>query len=70
MDYGIWDIKNWISYIGSCFVVFIDVGIGLEDKVLDVVKKYGLENVFDGIILDIIYVLEYVWVVVIVVFGE
>jgi len=36
----------------SRFVVPIDAGIGLEDKVLKYVKQYGLESRFDGIILD------------------
>ena len=70
MDYGIRDIKNRIGHTDSCFVVPIDAGIGLEEKVLDAVKKYGLENAFDGIILDIIHVLEYVWAAATAIFGE
>ncbi|KGE88914.1 hypothetical protein IX84_05845, partial [Phaeodactylibacter xiamenensis] len=70
VDYGIQDIKNRISHTDSRFVVPIDAGIGLEDKVLGAVKKYGLEDAFDGIILDIIHVLEYVWAAATAVFGE
>jgi len=70
VDYGIRDIKNRISHTGSRFVVPIDAGIGLEGKILDAVKKYELENAFDGIILDIIHVLEYVWTAATAVFGE
>jgi len=70
VDYGIRDIKDRISHTGSRFVVPIDAGIGLEDKVLEAVKKYGLENAFDGIILDVIHVLEYVWAAATAVFGE
>jgi len=70
VDYGIRDIKNRISHTDSRFVVPIDAGIGLEEKVWDAVKKYELENAFDGIILDIIHVLEYVWAAATAVFGE
>ena len=44
----------------SRFVVPIDAGIGLEDKVIKSVNQYGLSDRFDGIILDIIHVSEYV----------
>jgi hypothetical protein len=70
VDYGIRDIKNRIGHADSRFVVPIDAGIGLEDKVRDAVKKYELENAFDGIILDIIHVLEYIWAAATAVFGE
>lgn len=70
VDYGIRDIKNRIGHTDSCFVVPIDAGIGLEEKVRDAVKKYALENAFDGIILDIIHVLEYVWAAATAIFGE
>lgn len=70
VDYGIRNIKNRISHPDSRFVVPIDAGIGLEDKVRDAVKKYELENAFDGIILDIIHVLEYVWGAATAIFGE
>jgi hypothetical protein len=70
VEYGIQDIKNRISHTGSRFVVPIDAGIGLEEKVLGAVKKHGLEDAFDGIILDIIHVLEYVWAAATAVFGE
>lgn len=45
----------------SRFVVPIDAGIGLEEKILAYVKKQELDQQFDGIILDIIHVSEYVW---------
>lgn len=70
VDYGIRDIKNRIGHAGSRFVVPIDAGTGLEGKVLAAVKKHELENAFDGIILDIIHVLEYVWLAATAVFGE
>ena len=70
VDYGIKDIKNRIGHANSRFVVPIDAGIGLEEKVLAAVKKYGLENAFGGIILDIIHVSEYVWLAATAVFGE
>jgi len=54
----------------SRFVVPIDAGIGLEDKVLKYVKQYGLESRFDGIILDIVHVSEYVWGCANALFGE
>ncbi|MCB9041698.1 MAG: ISKra4 family transposase [Lewinellaceae bacterium] len=70
VDYGIRDIKNRIGHADSRFIVPIDAGIGLEEKVRDAVKKYELENAFDGIILNIIHVLEYVWAAATAVFGE
>jgi len=54
----------------SRFMVPIDAGIGLEDKILASVKKYGLESRFDGIVLDIIHVSEYVWDAGTAIFGE
>ena len=53
----------------SRFVVPIDGGIGLENKVLSYVKEYGMEEQFDGIIIDIIHVSEYVWDVGTALFG-
>lgn len=61
VDYGIAHIKEKINHPLSRFVVPIDAGIGLEDKVLKSVAEHGLEDKFDGIILDIIHVTEYVW---------
>ena len=63
VDYGIKNIYDRMNHPDSRFVVPIDAGIGLEDKVLESVKKYKLEAHFDGIILDIIHVSEYVWLV-------
>ena len=70
VDYGIKNIADRMSHPDSRFVVPIDAGIGLEDKVLESVKKYKLEAHFDGIILDIIHVSEYVWLVANAVYGE
>ena len=61
VDYAIGDIKHRMVNPLSRFVVPIDAGIGLEDKVLASVKAHGLESQFDGIILDIIHVSGYVW---------
>jgi len=61
VDYGIEYIKSMISDESSKFVVPIDAGVGLEDCILRSVKKYGLKEHFDGVILDIIHVSEYVW---------
>lgn len=61
IDYGIGRIKSMLSHPESRIVVPIDAGIGLEDKVMTALKKHGLEDRLDGIILDIIHVSEYVW---------
>jgi hypothetical protein len=70
VDYGIKNIRDRMSHLDSRFVVPIDAGIGLEDKVLECVKKYKLEAQFDGIILDIIHVSEYVWAAATAIYGE
>lgn len=70
VDYGIGDIKNRLCHADSRFVVPIDGGSGLEEAVLAAVKKHGLESAFDGIIMDIIHVSEYVWVAATAIFGE
>lgn len=70
IDYGISYIKDRINHPESRFVVPIDAGIGLEDKVLKCVEQYGLKEQFDGIILDIIHVSEYVWDAANAIFGE
>ena len=70
IDYGMAHIKARISHPDSRFVVPIDAGIGLEDKVLKYVEQYGLQQHFDGIILDIIHVSEYVWNCANAVLGE
>lgn len=70
VDYGIKNIADRMCHPDSRFVVPIDAGIGLEDKVLECVKKYKLEAHFDGIILDIIHVSEYVWLVANAIHGE
>jgi len=59
--YGLAHIQQRINHPDQRLVVPIDAGIGLEDKVLEYVKKYGLEAHFEGIILDFIHVSEYVW---------
>ena len=70
VDYGIREIKQRLPNADSRFVVPVDGGAGLEQKVLECVKKYGLEDQFDGVILDIIHVSEYVWDAATAVFGE
>lgn len=55
IEYGIAHIKSMLRHPQSRFVVPIDAGIGLEDKVLQYVEQYGLSEHFDGIILDIIH---------------
>src|SRR5690606_1386781 len=70
VKYGIGHIKSMMHHPESRFVVPIDGGIGLEDKILKYVKEYGLESRFDGIIMDIIHVSEYVWDCANAVFGE
>jgi hypothetical protein len=70
VDYGIKNIRDRMTHIDSRFVVPIDAGIGLEEKVLECIKKYKLEAQFDGIILDIIHVSEYVWSAATAMYGE
>jgi hypothetical protein len=70
VDYGIKNIRDRMTHVDSRFVVPIDAGIGLEEKVLECVRKYKLEAQFDGIILDIIHVSEYVWSAATAIYGE
>ena len=70
VDYGIKYIKERMKNPASKFVVPLDGGIGLEDKVVAAVSKYGLEAQFDGIIMDIIHVSEYIWKAGTAIFGE
>ena len=70
IEYGIQNIKSRITNPKSRFIVPIDAGIGLEEKVLSCVKKYKLKSKFDGIILDIVHVSEYVWDAATAIFGE
>ena len=70
IDYGISRIKSMINHPKSRFVVPIDAGIGLEDKVMKSIKEHDLMDRFDGIILDIIHVSEYVWDCANAVLGE
>ena len=70
VDYGISYIKERMKNPNSKFVVPLDGGIGLEEKVLAAVNKYGLEAQFDGIIMDIIHVSEYVWKAATAMYGE
>ena len=70
VDYGIKQIKDRMKNPNSRFVVPIDAGIGLEDKVLECVEKYELQDQFDGFILDIIHVSEYGWKAGTAIFGE
>ena len=68
--YGLDNIRARIKSPNSRFVVPIDAGIGLEEKVLAYVEQHGMEKQFDGIILDIIHVTEYVWEVATATLGE
>lgn len=70
VEYGLNRIKAAMVNPQSRFVVPIDAGIGLEEKVMAWVKEQGMENQFDGIILDIIHVSEYVWDAATAIFGE
>jgi hypothetical protein len=70
IEYGLNRIKQSIGNTQSRFVVPIDAGVGLEEKVLGWVKDNKMENYFDGIILDIIHVSEYVWDAATAIFGE
>jgi hypothetical protein len=70
VDYGIRYIKERMGNPQSKFVVPIDAGIGLEDKVLAAIEKYELTEQFDGIILDIIHVSEYAWACANAIFGD
>ena len=70
VEYGLDRIKQSMVNPQSRFVVPIDAGIGLEDKVMAWVKENKMENQFDGIVLDIIHVSEYVWDAGTAVFGE
>ena len=68
--YGLDKVKQNMTHPQSRFVVPIDAGIGLEDKVLDWVKDNNMTHHFDGIILDIIHVSEYVWDAATAIFSE
>jgi len=70
VDYGIKHLKKRMGNPNSKFVVPLDGGIGLEDKVEKAVAKYDLKAQFDGIIMDIIHVSEYVWKAGTAIFGE
>lgn len=70
VEYGIAYIKEMISHPQSRFVVPVDAAIGLEDKILKYVDQYGLKDRFDGIIMDIVHVSEYVWDCANAVLGE
>jgi hemerythrin len=68
--YGLRRIKSMATDSRSRFVVPIDAGVGLEDKVLAWVKAEQMDNQFAGIILDIIHVSEYTWDAATAIFGE
>lgn len=70
VEYGLEHIRVRMKNPNSRFVVPIDAGTGLEDKVLAYVNEHGLEGQFEGIILDIIHVSEYVWDAATAIFGE
>lgn len=70
VQYGIEWVKKDMENGQSRFVVPIDGGAGLEAKVLAEVEKAGLGAQFDGIVMDIIHVNEYVWDTATAIFGE
>ncbi len=70
IEYGIIDLKARMSNPESRFIIPIDAGIGLEDKILTYVEEYDLTDRFDGIVLDIVHVSEYVWDCATAIFGE
>lgn len=70
VDYGIGHLKSMMSHAGSKFVIPIDAGVGLEDCILRCIKKHDMQDRFDGIILDIIHVSEYIWDCANAVLGE
>ena len=70
IEYGLDRIRLNLTNPLSRFVVPIDAGIGLESKVMAYVDKYELHAQFDGIILDIIHVSEYLWDAGTAIFGE
>lgn len=61
VEYGLDYIRLRMVNPESRFVIPIDAGNGLEEKVRAYVKKHKMESQFGGIILDIIHVSEYVW---------
>lgn len=61
VEYGLDYIRDRMTNPQSRFIVPIDAGSGLEEKVMAYVKKHELTSQFDGIILDIIHVMEYLW---------
>lgn len=61
IDYGMAYIKARISHPDQRFVVPVDAGSGLENAILKYVQQHNLSEHFDGLILDIIHVSEYVW---------
>jgi hypothetical protein len=63
-------VAGRIAEHGGTFVVPMDAGAGLEEKVLECVGRYRLEAHFGGIILDILHVSEYAWDAATAIFGE
>ena len=70
VDYGMAYIKARIKHPNQRFVVPVDAGVGLEASIVKYVKQHNLAEHFDGIILDIIHVSEYVWDCANAVLGE
>lgn len=70
IEYGLDDIRSRMKNSNSRFVVPVDAGKGLENKVLSYVKAHNLEEQFDGIIIDIIHVSEYIWETSTALYGE
>ena len=70
IEYGLDHVRLRMVNPKSRFVVPLDGGIGLEEKVVAYVDKYGLHSQFEGIIIDIIHLSEYVWDAATAVLGE
>lgn len=70
IEYGLNDIRKRMKNPSSRFVVPIDAGKGLENKILAYIKAHKMDAQFDGIIIDIIHVSEYIWDASTVLFEE
>lgn len=70
VDYGLREVKRHMRHPDSRFVVPIDAGAGLEERVLETVDRLGLKHHLEGIVLDIVHVSEYVWDAANAVLGE
>ncbi len=70
VDYGLQQMAQYVQKHGGSFVIPIDAGIGLEEKITAGLEKYGLSDHFAGIVLDIVHTSEYTWDAATAIFGE